>query len=52
MRESLRQDLIDTWEDFKVTSAHVTQDEADTWLAKLEDGEDVDAPVCHGERQS
>jgi predicted transcriptional regulator len=50
MREALRQAVIDAWEEFKVTGAHVTQDEA--WLAKLEGGEGVEPPVCHGERQS
>ena len=27
---------------------HVTAEEADAWLAKLEAGEDADPPSCHG----
>jgi len=47
-REQSRQSAIAAWTDYQTTGLHVTADEADAWLAKLEDGEDVEAPECHG----
>jgi hypothetical protein len=32
----------------EATGLHVTAGEADAWLARLEDGEDVETPECHG----
>ena len=46
-REALRQAALDAWESYQATGLHVTADEADTWLAKLEAGEDSEAPECH-----
>ena len=46
-RESFKQDALRAWAEYQVTGLHVTQDEADAWLAKLESGEDADAPECH-----
>ncbi|HIJ61571.1 MAG TPA: ribbon-helix-helix protein, CopG family [Rhodospirillaceae bacterium] len=48
MREQFRQAAIASWNDYQATGLHVTVDEADTWLAKLENGDDVDPPECHG----
>ncbi len=45
--ESFRQDSIRAWSEYQITGLHVTLEEADTWLAKLEDGQDVDPPKCH-----
>lgn len=45
-RETFRQDGIRAWNDFQATGLHVTQEEADAWLAKLETGEDVEPPEC------
>jgi len=47
-RERLREDALAAWENYQATGLHVTAEEADAWLAKLEDGEDAEAPVCHG----
>ena len=47
-REQFRQSAIEAWNAFQATGQHVTATEADSWLATLEDGEDVDPPECHG----
>lgn len=47
-REQLRQHALAAWSDFQASGLHVTAAEADAWLARLEAGEDVDAPECHG----
>jgi predicted transcriptional regulator len=47
-REALRQATLTAWEDYQATGLHLSADEADAWLAKLEAGEDVPAPECHG----
>ena len=46
-RESFRQDALKAWEAYRTTGLHVTTEEADAWLAKLEQGNDVDPPECH-----
>ena len=46
-REALRQDAIRAWNEYQATGLHVTRDEADAWLARLEAGEDVEPPECH-----
>jgi len=47
-REALRQDGIRAWNDYQATGLHATAAEADAWLAKLEAGQDVEPPECHG----
>jgi predicted transcriptional regulator len=46
-REAFRQDGIRVWNEYRTTGLHVTLEEADAWLAKLEAGQDVKPPVCH-----
>jgi predicted transcriptional regulator len=46
-REQLRQDALDAWDHYHSTGFHVTGEEADLWLDKLEAGEDAAAPECH-----
>ena len=46
-REAFRQDTIKAWEDFRLTGLHVTAEEADAWLAELEQGKDIEPPECH-----
>lgn len=46
-REALRQDGIDAWNAYQTTGLHVTAEEADAWLAKLEEGQDIEPPECH-----
>ena len=45
-RETFRQDGIRAWNEYQATGLHVTLEEADAWLAKLEAGEDVAPPAC------
>ena len=46
-RENLKQDALGAWENYQQTGKHLTLEEADAWLAKLEAGEDVEPPACH-----
>lgn len=46
-RESFRKDAIDAWSHYQATGLHVTDTEADAWLAELEAGNDVEPPPCH-----
>lgn len=46
-REQLRQDALAAWTDYQTTGLHVTAEEADVWLAKLEAGKDAPPPKCH-----
>ncbi|QUT06098.1 CopG family ribbon-helix-helix protein [Sphingobium phenoxybenzoativorans] len=47
-REALRQDAMRAWDEYQQTGLHLTLEEADAWLAKLEAGEDAEPPKCHG----
>ncbi len=47
-REAFRQDATRAWNEYQATGQHVTLEEADAWLAKLEAGQDVEPPECHG----
>jgi predicted transcriptional regulator len=46
-REAFRQDGIRAWNEYQTTGLHVTHEEADAWIAKLEAGQDAALPVCH-----
>jgi predicted transcriptional regulator len=46
-REAFRQDTLKAWEEYRATGLHVTADEADAWLAQLEQGNDIEPPACH-----
>ena len=46
-REAFRQAGLQAWSEYQATGLHVTQAEADAWLAKLEAGEVAAAPECH-----
>jgi len=46
-RESARQDALRAWAEYQSSGLHVTAEEADAWLARLEAGEDVEPPPCH-----
>lgn len=46
-REQLRQDALAAWAHYQTTGLHVTGEEADAWLAKLEAGKDASPPKCH-----
>jgi predicted transcriptional regulator len=46
-RASFYQDALEAWEDYQATGLHLTGDEVDEWMAKLEAGEDAELPECH-----
>jgi predicted transcriptional regulator len=46
-REAFHRDALAAWKGYQATGLHVTTEEADAWLAKLEAGEDAEAPRCH-----
>ena len=46
--EAFRQEATHAWNEYQATGLHVTLEEADAWLAKLEAGQDVEPPECHG----
>ena len=46
-REAFKQDALRAWSDYQANGLHLTAEEADAWLAKLEAGEDVEPPDCH-----
>jgi predicted transcriptional regulator len=46
-REQFRRDALESWDHYQKTGLHLTAEEADAWLAKLEAGEDAEAPECH-----
>lgn len=47
-REAFRQDTLKAWDEYRATGMHVTADEADAWMAQLEQGQDIEPPPCHG----
>ena len=46
-REAFRQAGLQAWTEFQATGQHITHDEADAWLAKLEAGVEAAVPECH-----
>lgn len=46
-REAFKQEDIRAWEEYQQTGLHVTLEEADAWLAKLEAGENAEPPSGH-----
>ena len=47
-REACRQEAVQAGGAFRTSGHHVTADQADAWLAQLEQGNDVDPPACRG----
>jgi predicted transcriptional regulator len=46
-REAFHQAGLRAWEEYQRIGLHVTDEEADAWLAKLAAGEDAELPLCH-----
>ena len=46
-REAFRQYSLKAWETFRATGLDVSADEADVWMALLEQGHDIEPPKCH-----
>lgn len=47
-RERLHRDAVAAWQEYEATGLHVTGEEADAWLARLEDDETAEPPTPHG----
>ena len=45
--EQLRQEALAAWAEYQTTGLHVTAQDADAWLAKLEAGKRAVIPKCH-----
>jgi hypothetical protein len=43
----LRTDALAARDDYRTTGMHLTAEEADAWLAKLEAGKRAAIPKCH-----
>jgi len=46
-RERLRHDALAAWNHYQMTGLHLSAEEADAWLAKLEAGKVTVTPECH-----
>jgi predicted transcriptional regulator len=46
-REQLRLDTLASWDHYQVTGLHLTEQDLDEWMARLEAGEDAPFPKCH-----
>lgn len=46
-REAFRLQTQEAWQHYCETGKHLSGDEADAWLAALEEGKDIDPPACH-----
>ncbi len=42
-----RAETLAAWQNYESTGLHLTGEEVDEWLGKLEDGKIVDPPTCH-----
>jgi predicted transcriptional regulator len=42
-----QREAVRVWEDYQKTGLHLTLEEADKWLSKLESGNDCEPPACH-----
>jgi predicted transcriptional regulator len=45
-REKFRRDALAAWAHYQTTGLHVTAEQADKWLTKLEAGKDAAPPKC------
>jgi predicted transcriptional regulator len=46
-REAFRRDTLKAWDASREDGLHATADEADAWMAQLEQGNDAAPPECH-----
>ncbi|QIM50425.1 ribbon-helix-helix protein, CopG family [Pusillimonas sp. DMV24BSW_D] len=46
-REAFKQDALRAWQNYQEDGQHLTSEEADAWLEKLEAGLDAEPPKCH-----
>jgi predicted transcriptional regulator len=45
-REQFRKDALIAWDHYQATGLHLSAEEADAWLAKLEVGKNAAPPKC------
>ena len=45
--ERFKADAVAAWSAYELSGEHITAEEADAWLARLEAGEDVPPPAPH-----
>ncbi|WP_257254690.1 MULTISPECIES: CopG family ribbon-helix-helix protein [unclassified Endozoicomonas] len=46
-KEAFKQDALNAWNSYQENGMHLTLEEADAWLEKLEAGENGEIPKCH-----
>ncbi len=46
-RQQVQRNAEIVWRNYQASGLHVTDEEADAWMAKLEDGESIAPPTCH-----
>lgn len=46
-REAFKREALEAWAEYQRTGLHLTGEEVDAWLAKLEAGDDAEMPTCH-----
>ena len=46
-KDAFRESALASWEEYRSGGRHVTEEEADAWLARLEAGEEAEPPQCH-----
>jgi hypothetical protein len=47
LRERFRRETLAAQDHYRSTGLHLDETEIDSWVARLEAGEDVDPPECH-----
>lgn len=46
-REAYKKDALQAWQAYQENGVHARHEEADEWLAQLEQGKDKEPPECH-----
>jgi predicted transcriptional regulator len=46
-RVAFLRDTLKAWDEYRATGLHLTAEEADSWLARLEQGNDIEPPEWH-----
>ena len=47
MEASQAPEALEAWRQYRQTGLHLSEEEMDAWLAKLEAGEEEPPPRCH-----
>jgi predicted transcriptional regulator len=45
-REEIKRAAVRAWEEYRAAGLHLSFEEADRWLADLEEGRDTEPPAC------